>query len=171
MTDVTLAPVPKSNRGLRIALAVSLALNLGVAGMAGGMYLRGGPPPHGDQVRDMGFGPFDGALRPEDRAALRKSMVGHVGDLRAARREMQADATAILAALRASPFDAAVLTTALAAQQQHLAARLTLGSGVIRDFLVGLPEQDRLGFADRLEARMHRGRGPDGTGPDEAPAN
>jgi uncharacterized membrane protein len=164
MTDPTLPPAPppaapaKPGRGLRIALAVSLALNLGVAGLVGGMILHGGPRMHGDMVRDMGFGPFDEVLRPEDRDALRKGLQQRAGDLRAARREMQADAGAILAALRADPFDPAGLTAALDGQRQHLADRLSLGSGLIRDFLLALPQEDRLDFADRLEARMKHGR-------------
>lgn len=176
MTDPDLAPPapttapPRPGRGLRIALAVSLALNLGVAGLVVGSFLHGGPGGRGDpMVRDMGFGPFDEALRPEDRAALRKSLVQHAGDLRAARREMQADASAILTALRADPFDPAGLTSALAAQEQHLADRLRLGSGLIRDFLVALPPQDRLDFADRLEGRMRHGRGEGGKGIEPKP--
>jgi hypothetical protein len=149
MTDPTLPPAPppaapaKPGRGLRIALAVSLALNLGVAGLVGGMILHGGPRMHGDMVRDMGFGPFDEVLRPEDRDALRKGLQQRAGDL---------------AALRADPFDPAGLTAALDGQRQHLADRLSLGSGLIRDFLLALPQEDRLDFADRLEARMKHGR-------------
>jgi hypothetical protein len=40
------------------------------------------------------------------------------------------------------------------AQQDHLAARLALGSDAMRDFLVSLSAQDRLAFADRLEERL-----------------
>ena len=178
MTDPNLAPpptnpaMPRPGRGLRIALAVSLALNLGVAGLVGGSFLHGGPGGRGDPMaRDMGFGPFDEALRPEDRAVLRKSLVQHAGDLRAARREMQTDATAILTALRADPFDPAGLTAALAIQEQHLADRLRLGSGLIRDFLAALPQQDRLDFADRLEGQMRHGRGDVGKGIGPKPEN
>lgn len=151
-------PPPATGRGLRIALAVSVALNLGVLGLAAGAILHDGPGRPG-MVRDMGFGPFDAALRPEDRDDIRKSLMRHAGDLRTARAEMQADAKAILAALRAEPFDPAQLTGALGAQQQHLAERLKLGTGVIGDFLVNLPAEDRIAFADRLEAQMKHGRG------------
>jgi hypothetical protein len=43
------------------------------------------------------------------------------------------------------------------AQQDHLAARLALGSDAMRDFLVSLSAQDRLAFADRLEERLLHG--------------
>lgn len=176
MTDLNLPPVapppapsPKPGRGLRIALAVSVALNLGVAGIVGGSFLHDGPGGRGDMIRDMGFGPFDEALSPGDRDSLRKSLVQHAGDLRAARQQMQSDATAILTALRASPFDPAGLTTALGAQEQHLADRLKLGTGVMRDFLVALPQDERAEFADRLEEHMRHGRGDKGA--EAAPPN
>ena len=160
MTDTNIpppAPPPATGRGVRIALAVSLALNLGVAGLAAGAFLHGGPGKR-DMIRDMGFGPFNEALRPEDRDAIRQNLIGHIGDLRNARSEMQADATAILTALRAEPFVPAGLTAALAAQQQHLTDRLKLGSSVIEEFLVNLPTEDRLEFATRLEDHMRYGR-------------
>ncbi len=166
MTDLHLPPpqpagapptAPRPPRGLQIALAVSLALNLAVAGLAIGTAVHGGPGPRGDLIRDMGFGPFDAALRPEDRDALKKSAQQRAGDLRTARREMQGDSTAILTALRSDPFDPAALNAAFATQQQHLADRIGFGSGLIRDFLLALPQKERLEFADRLEDHMKRG--------------
>ena len=153
------APPATPGRGLKIALAVSVALNLAVVGLVGGMILHGGPGMRGDMmVRDMGFGPFDGALLPEDRDALRKQIQGRFGDIRAARQQMQADGVAILAAMRAEPFDPAALSAALDAQAEHLGARLEFGSTMIRDYLLALPDQARREFADRLEQRMRNGR-------------
>ena len=166
MTDpiATPPPVPsRPGRGLKIALAVSVALNLGVAGLVVGFALDGGPGRHGDMMaRDLGFGPFDGALLPEDRDALRQNIQGRIGDLRAARKQMQTDSAAILTALRADPFDQTTLSNALNAQSQHLGDRLTIGSSVIRDFLTALPKEARLAFADRLEHRMRHGKDDEG---------
>ncbi|MEO8242844.1 MAG: periplasmic heavy metal sensor [bacterium] len=152
---------PPSARGLKIALAVSVALNLAVAGVVGGIVLHGGPGGHDMMVRDLGFGPYDAALLPQDRDTLRKAIQGRLGDLRSARQQLQTDGAAILAALRATPFDAGKLSEALNGQSQHLNDRMNLGSGMIRDFLIGLPQDARLAFADRLEAKMRHGRGPD----------
>lgn len=152
-----------SNRGLKIALAVSVALNLGVAGLIAGVAWHGGPGGRGEMmVRDFGFGLFNDALSPEDRQALRQSVMGRAGDIREARRQMQADGASILAALRANPFDPAALTAALDAQAGHLGERLKFGSDVIRDHILGLSPQARDAFADRLERRMRRGRDQDG---------
>ena len=164
MTDPTLIspPQPAPQRGLKIALAVSVALNLAVVGLIAGAALHGGPGGRGDMmVRDFGFGPFEDALQPDDRAALRNAIKGRMGDVRAARHQMHQDGTAILAALRAEPFDAATLAAALNAQATNIGDRLKFGSEVIRDFVLGLSPEARSAFADRLEQRMRRGRDTD----------
>ncbi len=159
MTDPSASP---SNRGLKIALAVSVALNLGIAGLIGGIAWHGGPGGRGDMmVRDFGFGPFNDALSPEDRQALRQSVMDRAGDIREARRQMQADGANILAALRAEPFDPAALAAAIDAQAGHLGERLKFGSDVIRDHILGLSPEARAAFADRLERRMRHGRDDD----------
>lgn len=139
-------------------LVASLAVNLGVAGLALGVWFHGGPGGRGPMVRDPGFGPYDDALRPQDRDALRTAIRGKLGDLATSRQQMAADITAVLATLRADPFDPVALDAALAAQQAHLSARMKIGNDTMRDFLTGLPQADRLAFADRLEAHLKRGR-------------
>ena len=159
MTDPSASP---STRGLKIALAVSVALNLGIAGLIGGIAWHGGPGGRGDMmVRDFGFGPFNDALSPEDRQALRQSVMDRAGDIREARRQMQADGANILAALRAEPFDPAALAAAIDAQAGHLGERLKFGSDVIRDHILGLSPEARAAFADRLVRRMRHGRDDD----------
>ncbi len=161
------SPASGSGRRIRLALAVSVALNLAVAGLIGGLWLHDGPEGHGDIVRELGFGPFDEALRPEDRDVLKAKVRDHQAELKTARRNMQADAAAILAALRTDPFQPLALDAALKGQEQHLADRLKFGNSLIQDFLVALPQADRLEFADRLENHLRRGPG----GGDGAPGN
>jgi uncharacterized membrane protein len=155
-TTPTPPPVAR-HKLLRWALVASLAVNLTVGGLALGAYLHGPPPGHGG-FRDLGFGPYDAALRPADREALRGAMRAKAGDLAALHGEMAADNAAILSALRAMPFDPAQLNTALDSQQKHLGARMKLGSDTIGDYLASLSPQDRADFADRLEQRLLRGR-------------
>lgn len=164
-------PPPRKPRGVRIALAVSVAINLAVAGLVAGLALHDGPFGHGDRLgRDMGFGPFDAVFSPQDRTALRQTIVSRLGDFKSARQQMQADLGAILLALRADPFVPATVTTAFDAQAQHLTDRLTLGSTVIRDYLVALPADARLQFADRLDHVLQHGLGGDGKD-DDKPAD
>lgn len=154
-------PLTGNSPFLRRALAVSVAINLAVIGLGIGVAVTGGPEGHGGMVRDLGFGTFDEALRPEDRAALRAGLQAHAGDFRATRQQMQTDMATIIAALRATPFDPNALTKAMVAQGDHLTARLSLGRDLMADFMVALPAQDRLDFADRLESRLRHAHDPD----------
>jgi Heavy-metal resistance len=150
----------RAGRGLRLALALSVALNLGVAGLVAGFAWHGGPGGRGEMLRELGFGPFEGGLRPEDRLAMRSALRSHLGEIRAARRQMGEDISAILAALRADPFSSEALTQAMAVQAGHMGDRLAFGSDMLRDHLLSLDDAARHDFAARMEAQLHRG--PDG---------
>lgn len=156
MTDpATQPPTPSSGRGLKIALALSLALNLAVAGLVIGAWASDHGPRRG-MPRDLSFGPFSEALSPQDRRALRKAFVDRTPDLRAARQAAREEFDALLAALRARPFDPAALSTALAAIEERNATRLELGRSLIEARLTTMEEADRLAFADRLETALRR---------------
>ena len=153
MTEPT-AKTP-SGRGLKIALAVSLALNLAVAGLVAGAWLSDHGPRR-DMPRDLSFGPFTEALSPQDRRALRREFLSRAPEFRAARQEARAVFDRLLAALRAEPFDPAALTSALAAIQTRNSDRLELGRSLIETRLLTMEEADRRAFADRLDAALRR---------------
>lgn len=158
-TTPPIPPVPAraTGRGWQILLAVSLALNLAVAGFVLGHALTGGPwrgMPHGPMVRDVGFGPITEALTPEDRALLRERLFARAPQLREARRLIEEDLAAQVAALRADPFDEAALRAAFEAQHLHMAENLALAHETMQDFLIALPPEARLAFADRLARRI-----------------
>ncbi len=158
MSDSSTPPVgPRSPLWMKIALGVSLALNLAVAGMAGGAIWRlqsDGQPP--GPVRDLGFGPFAAALSPADRAAMRKEFFENRGDFRAMRREMQQDFAQTLAALRAEPFDQAGLQAMLDRQRTRGAEAAALGSRLLAARIAAMSPDDRRAFADRLEQSLSR---------------
>ena len=145
---------PRGNRRLKVALAVSLALNLCVAGMVGGVMLRDGPPRGGG--RDFGLGPLSEALSHEDRKALRTVFVERHHDLRGSRREMRAEFGAVVTALRADPFDPAALDGALAAIAVRNQSLLDTGRELVADRLKAMDAAGRAAFADRLEKRIGR---------------
>lgn len=148
------AAVSSSGRGLKIALAVSIALNLAVAGVIAGAWLREGPGK--GMPRDLSFGPFSEALSGEDRRALRKALIDRAPAFRETRAEAQAEFMALLAALRATPFDPAAVQTALSAIEARNAGRLELGRSLIEARITQMSEADRLAFADRLENGLRR---------------
>lgn len=167
MSETAVGKVP--GKGLRIALAISVALNLAVAGLFAGSFLhdRGGPR----DVREIGFGPFSEALSREDRKALRRALFARMPEMRQARQEAAQDAQALLGVLRATPFDPAQLSAVLEAQRVRMAGRFEVGQGLMRDLLVAMTPEARLAFADRLEQRLQHGGkgGPDKSDADDPP--
>ncbi len=142
---------PRPTRGLKIALALSVALNLLVAGVLAGAALRGGPD------RELGFGPFAAALTEDDRAALKREFRARMPDLREMRRGHRQAMAGVLAALRADPFDPAALEVAMDAAAARMGDRLRIGQDLLADHLGAMSPADRAAFADRLEAAA-RGR-------------
>lgn len=159
MTDLkTDTPAVPTSRGVKIALALSVALNLAVAGLAAGAWLRDGP--HGGMPRDMTFGPFSEALDEADRKSIRRALMQRVGEFRSQREAARAEFETLLGALRADPFDPAALKTALAALEARNAERLELGRTLIETRLIEMTPDERAAFADRLEKGLrHAGKG------------
>lgn len=157
MTDPkTNAPVlATTSRGVKIALAVSVALNLAVAGLVAGAWLRDGP--HRGMPRDMSFGPFSEALDDADRKAIRRGLLERVGEFREQRQAARAEFETLLVALRAEPFDPAALQSALSAIEARNSERLELGRTLIESRLIEMSPEARKAFADRLEAGLRRG--------------
>lgn len=146
------------SRGIRIALAVSVALNLAVAGLAAGAWLKDGPPR--GMPRDLSFGPFSEALSDEDRRALRKALFDRAPAFRETRAAARAEFAALVAALRADPFDASAVQTALTAIEARNAQRLALGRSLIEARILEMSAEERLAFAERLEKGLRRRPAP-----------
>ena len=70
----TATPPTRAPRWMKIVLALSLALNLAVAGLALGAFLKDGP--RRGMPRDLSFGPFTEAFSADDRRALREAFRG-----------------------------------------------------------------------------------------------
>jgi uncharacterized membrane protein len=165
MTDEnnqTPPPAPKAAppgqpgpRWMKIALVISVALNLAVAGLVLGAWLGDGP--RKGMPRDMSFGPFSEALSDADRRALRKGLMDRMGEFRSSREAARADFEALLVALRADPFDAVAMTTALTAIETRNAERLALGRNLIATRIAEMTPEERQAFADRLEKGLRRG--------------
>lgn len=153
----------------RIALPLSLALNVLVIGLVIGALLRG--PDHAPRSVDLSLGPLTRALDEADRAALGERLRG---DLEAGRRPpppgMAARAgelRAVLAALRAEPFDAEALTARLDAQRARARDWADAGQAGLVAHLSQMSPAQRAAFADRLEAEFRsRGERLPGRAPD-----
>lgn len=146
---------PATSRGVKIALALSVALNLAVAGLAVGAWLGHGP--RQGMPRDMSFGPFSEALNDTDRKAIRRALLERLGEFREQREAARAEFETLLATLRADPFDPQALKAALAALEARNAERLELGRTLIETRLIEMSPEERADFADRLEKGLRKG--------------
>lgn len=150
--DTPLDP-PATGRGLKLILALSLAVNLGIAGLATGAWLKDGGGGRGQGL--MGFAPFSEAMSREDRRALRHAMLPRTAELASAREAAKAEFESLVSALRDEAAGPAAIRAALTAIAAHNTARLDLAHELIEAHLLGMSASERNAFADRLEAALH----------------
>ena len=141
-------------RLMRIALVVSVALNLAVAGLALGFVVRGhdaGPP----RGFDMSLGPVARALSPEDRAAIRETLKSsRVSSNRRGGRD--ADLAALIAALTRNPYDPEETTRAITAPAARVNGIQAAAAAALADRVAQMTEADRKAFAARLAESSRR---------------
>jgi uncharacterized membrane protein len=167
MTDVPNTPATPpapTARWVKVALVLSLGLNLLILGIVGGAWLSPDGP-RGARMdeagRDIGATPFLRALAPEDRRALFQSFRREEESLRQNREELRLRFEALLASLRADPFDPWAVESLLQLQRSAAAERQTIGERLLVEQLTKMTPEARDAFADRLEESLRRG-GPRG---------
>jgi uncharacterized membrane protein len=160
MTDLPpVPPRPRAPGWMRWTLIASLALNLAVVGVIAGTAIkRMTGDARGPSVRALHLGPLTAALDADDRRALRRAFREQARDLRGLRADQAQGQAALLAALRAEPFDADAVRAQLAEQRARLSRGFDLGQTLLVDHLAGMSTADRAAFADRLEERLSRPR-------------
>ena len=150
-------------RGWRIVLIVSLALNLLIAGAIGGWVLRHGIGPHGRTrpafraLAQLG-GPLTHALDAEGRAAIAARLRAERGAHEARRAALREGFEALLADLRAQPFDRDRVAARLDAQRAQVAGRFQAGHAALVAHLAQMSAPERAAYADRLEEKLRRWR-------------
>ena len=142
-------------KGLKIALALSLAVNLAVAGVVIGAALKfqrdGGRMA---VPRDLAFGPYSEALTRDQRRTLLDGMRQNGNGLKGIRTELQADLAAVLTSLRAQPFDASQFRLALEEQNARLAERVADGREGLIAVVSAMSDAERQDFAKNIERRL-----------------
>lgn len=162
MTDTPSAAVP-SHRWLKLALAVSLALNLAVAGVVAGAALRdrGDGPPRHTAVRDLSFGPYSAALTRDQRRALLRAFSENGPGLRDLRAQMRDDLVAVAETLRRTPFDGAAFRAAIEAQSDRSTARADAGRDALIALVLEMSAAERAVFAKGLDEVLARRMRPE----------
>jgi uncharacterized membrane protein len=143
-------------RRWRIAFYASLAVNLLFLGVVGGAILKGPPPRMGGG--DPGLGAYAEALDDEDRKALRMAFRSRESSVRSVRLAITEHQNAVIAALRARPFQPEALDMTLQRQHATIAEQIAIGQQMLRDRLVAMTDDQRAAFADRLERSQKRRR-------------
>lgn len=145
----------KPNRGLRIALVLSLALNLAVAGLVAGAYFSGGHK-GGAQRFDLSVGPLTRAMDSESREAVRDALRDSGAFQMRDRRAIRADMDLLVQTLRAETFDEAAFRDAVTRQRRRLEEGQNAVLDAVSSQIKTLSQQERADFADRLESQMRR---------------
>lgn len=147
------------SRLMRIALIVSLALNLCVIGAIAGFALSGGGSERMQRF-DLTVGPLTRALDPDRRAAIRDDLRtrGVFGPDN--RQAMRRDLVSLIDVLRSDQFDSAAFGIILERQRDRLQASQLVVVDAITAQISGMSDEDRAAFADRLEDQFRRGTVP-----------
>jgi uncharacterized membrane protein len=157
MSDTPEGPKAKTGRGVKIALAVSLALNLLVVGLVGGALLgRGGDPGDAPAIRTLGLGPFALALSREGRDDVRRRIEADLPAIARDRIRIGRSLREVQRALLTEPFDRAAAAAALARSREASVALQAHGHGALLDALAAMSAEDRAAVAERLGRAMRR---------------
>jgi len=165
MSDPTgpTAPRARTGRALKIALGLSLALNLLILGLVAGAILGAGP--HGlrdddPRLRTLGLGPFAIALSREDRAAVVERLDRDA--LRGERRALGGSLGQLRDSLLADPFDRAAAEAALAQSREAITAMQAQGHAALLDQIETMTVAEREVLVARLGRALRRMGGRDG---------
>ena len=143
------------SRVWRGVLVLSLAMNLAVVGLVVGAGVSGRFGDRPPRSFDFGLGPVARALEPRERRqiglALRRD--GALRDM-----DLRGNAAAMIAALRADPFDAGQLQDLMVAQAGQMATLQRNAQAAFLDQITAMSPHRRAAFADRLQEELSRGR-------------
>jgi uncharacterized membrane protein len=149
-----------ASRWVKIALVVSLAVNLLIAGLVVGAMVRHDRDDRGmrgDVPREFMRSPFLGALDGEDRRAVGRELMREEGSLGENRAELRVRFERLLVAIRAEPFDRDAIEAILDEQRAVGARRLELAEEAVLDRLSAMTPEARAAYADRLDRSLRRG--------------
>ena len=148
-------------RLLGVGLAVSLLLNLFLAGVAAGRWLLSSPAA---QPAARGFAPpaMVRRLPADERVRFEQAFEPHRSDMRAARRATRAARAQVEADLTASTYDRAKVETDLAALRQANHVQQTAAHAALAEAMAQLSPASR--FALISQARAQRSGPPVGDG-------
>lgn len=167
MTEFPNPPsAPRSRRGLRVALVLSLMVNVLLIGvMAGGVmrFARFEPPISAQPDFRSLWRALPGEARNELRAMSREHRFPGEHGPRGSREDRRARAEAmnvrIMEMLRAEPFDRDAFAALLGGERDAMARRMEAAQTAFTDRVAALSHDERVEMAERLQSSWeHRPR-------------
>lgn len=157
----TQEPAKAKLRGWTKALLIgSVTLNLLIAGVViGGIVGHDRRPP--PRIGDVNIGALSAALSHDEREALRSAAEARGGSFREMRVKDRADREALIAALRAEPFDPVAFDAVMERQRTRMLARIDIGAELMRERVLKMSPEARKAFAERLARGDKRFGGKD----------
>ncbi len=150
-----MSDAPKPARPwLRIALFVSLALNLAVIGLAAGTVFKSPKRPAGFERGPVA--PYTRAFDSTQRRELGKTLrdayrAGKRSGADGPRADLMADYRKALEVLQTSPFDPDAFRAIVADQSARSAELRKPGEAILANYLAEMSDSDRADYARRLE--------------------
>jgi len=146
---------PRTAVWVKVLLAVSLGINLAIAGFVAGIALRGPAPLRGEGPGMSYALPYVVALERETRRAV-LGAVRNAEEL-PSRRARRAKFDEMLTALRAEPFDRGAVLDVLRAQADGVARVQTVAQTAWLEQVEAMSLEERRAYADAVEDVLRRG--------------
>ncbi|MBL4873208.1 MAG: periplasmic heavy metal sensor [Rhodobacteraceae bacterium] len=144
-------PQPKGTpRWIKIALIVSVAVNLGIAGVIGGAALRAPEIRRNNIEAPEGVAMLARAMPAEHQRELRQNLRSRRGDLRSERKELRSLLDRFVVALRAEPFEIDAVSAVFADQRLMLTTLTAAGHKSVIEQIEKMSPQDREKYIRRL---------------------
>lgn len=137
-------------RWIKIALIVSVAVNLGVAGVIGGAALRAPEIQRNNLEAPEGVAMLARAMPPEHQRELRQNLRERRSDLRPDREELRNLRDRFIVALRAEPFDIDAVNAVFADQRAMLSKLTAAGHTSVIEQIEKMSPRDRERYIRRL---------------------
>ena len=150
---------PKTGHGVKVALFVSLAINILIVGLIVGAMShrwRDRDMMQGPAMADLGFGPYIAALDDGQRRDFVREVLGSAKDFRKNREEIRSGIEGMLTLLRAPTFDVAAFDATLKAQSLKLEERRALAIDLFVKRVAEMTPEAREELADRLARVLRR---------------
>ncbi len=150
MSEQTPPQATGTRRWIKIALIVSVAANLGIAGVIGGAALRAPEIERNNLEAPEGVAMLARAMPQAHQRELREGLRDRRGDLRPDREELRSLRDRFVVALRAEPFDIDVVNEVFADQRVILSNLTAAGHDSVIEQIEKMTPRDRELYIRRL---------------------